>query len=153
MKALETNIPPPVVMAIVGALMWAASIVAPALNVTIPGSRSAAIAIAVVGALVEIAGAVVFVAARTTVNPLDPCNASSLVENGPYRFTRNPMYLGDLLMLVGWGVYLSNLLAFLLVPTFVLYINRFQIGPEERALAEIFGERYEEYRGRVRRWG
>jgi protein-S-isoprenylcysteine O-methyltransferase Ste14 len=152
--ALETRVPPPIVMLIVGALMWVASAAAPAFGLPIAGKLGVALAVAIAaaGALVEGAGAVSFVRARTSVNPLDPCGASALVESGMYRFTRNPMYVGDLLLLVGWAVFLSNALAFLLVPVFVLYMDRFQIGPEERALADLFGERYAEYRGRVRRW-
>jgi protein-S-isoprenylcysteine O-methyltransferase Ste14 len=152
MSALETRVPPPVVMLLVGVLMWAASAAAPVFAVPIAGKSAWALAIAAAGALVEGAGAVSFARARTSVNPLDPCGASALVESGVYRFTRNPMYLGDLLLLLGWAVFLSNPLAFLLVPVFVLYMDRFQIGPEERALAELFADRYEVYRRRVRRW-
>jgi protein-S-isoprenylcysteine O-methyltransferase Ste14 len=62
------------------------------------------------------------------------------------------MYLGLLLLLLAWAVFLSNPLALLLVPVFVLYINRFQIEPEERALSSLFGGEYAAYRKRVRRW-
>ena len=152
MSGLETKVPPPIVMAVVGVLMWAASTAAPVFGLPIAGKLAAALAIAAAGALVEGAGAVSFARARTSVNPLDPRGASALVEGGVYRFTRNPMYVGDLLLLLAWAVVLSNALALLLVPIFVLYMDRFQIGAEERALAELFGERYAEYRGRVRRW-
>ena len=66
--------------------------------------------------------------------------------------TRNPMYLGFLLVLLGWAIYLSNVLAFLLLPAFILYMNRFQIYPEEKALASLFGEEFASYKSRVRRW-
>jgi protein-S-isoprenylcysteine O-methyltransferase Ste14 len=62
------------------------------------------------------------------------------------------MYLGFLLMLMGWCVYLANPVAALLLPAFVAYMNRFQIRPEERLLAERFGERFREYCASVRRW-
>jgi protein-S-isoprenylcysteine O-methyltransferase Ste14 len=74
------------------------------------------------------------------------------VSGGIYRFTRNPMYLGRLLQLAGWAVFLSNALAALLLPVYVLYINRFQVQPEERALLERFGSEYAAYQQRVRRW-
>ena len=74
------------------------------------------------------------------------------MAGGIYRRTRNPMYLGFLVVLLGWGVWLANVVAFLLLPAFVFYMNRFQIAPEERALRERFGESFVVYQGRVRRW-
>jgi protein-S-isoprenylcysteine O-methyltransferase Ste14 len=62
------------------------------------------------------------------------------------------MYLSLLLYLLGWAVYLSNVLALLFLPAFVLYMNRFQIKPEERVLLSRFGPAYAAYKGRVRRW-
>ena len=90
--------------------------------------------------------------AKTTVNPMKPDSASSLVVSGIYDLTRNPMYLGFLVILVGWAFFLSNALGFIFLPLFVLYMNRFQIEPEERALASVFGEAFASYRSRVRRW-
>ena len=86
------------------------------------------------------------------MNPIKPSAASSLVTGGVFRFTRNPMYLSLLLYLLAWAAYLSNWLALLFVPVFVLYINELQIKPEERALAVLFGAEYASYKGRVRRW-
>jgi protein-S-isoprenylcysteine O-methyltransferase Ste14 len=83
---------------------------------------------------------------------MNPGASSSLVIRGVYTLTRNPMYLGFLLVLVGWAVFLSNTLAFLLLPVFILYMNRFQITPEERALASLFGQEFVVYKSRVRRW-
>jgi protein-S-isoprenylcysteine O-methyltransferase Ste14 len=62
------------------------------------------------------------------------------------------MYLGFAAILVGWGIYLSNALSLVLLPLFVLYMNRFQIGPEEEALRSLFGREFDAYAGRVRRW-
>ena len=78
--------------------------------------------------------------------------SSCVVTWGVYSITRNPMYLGLLMILTGWAIFLSNALALLFLPLFVLYINRFQIKPEERALTAIFGQDYLAYQGRVRRW-
>jgi len=61
------------------------------------------------------------------------------------------MYLGFLLILLGWAAFLSNVLALVLLPAFILYMNRFQISPE-RVLASLFAHDYAEYRARVRRW-
>ena len=83
---------------------------------------------------------------------MKPELSSSLVQSGIYTLTRNPMYLGFFLVLVAWAVYLSNALAFLILPVFIAYMNRFQIEPEERALKTLFGDAFTEYATRVRRW-
>ena len=97
-------------------------------------------------------GILEFKRAKTTVNPTKPGLSSSLVRSGIYRHTRNPMYLGFLLILVGWATWTANLLAFVVLPVFVLYMNRFQIKPEERALTSIFGDEFKAYCSETRRW-
>ena len=79
-------------------------------------------------------------------------HASSLVTRGVYAMSRNPMYLGGLIILFGWAIYLLNVLAFVFLPAYVLYINRFQITPEERSLTSLFGQPYVAYQARARRW-
>lgn len=88
----------------------------------------------------------------TTVNPLRPAASSVLVTHGVYRYTRNPMYLGQATVLAGAMLYMQNLAALLAVPLFVLYINRWQIVPEERALSARLPEAYAAFRQRVRHW-
>ncbi len=100
----------------------------------------------------KIAAALAFRARGTTVNPISPERSAALVVDGLYRVTRNPMYLGSALILAGWALHLGAWVAILTVPFFVLYMNRFQIGPEERALSALFGADYDAYRARVRRW-
>lgn len=121
-------------------------------SVRLPVPFALAAVVAVAGLTIEGFGGLELIRRRTTVNPLEPCDASNLVTSGVYRFTRNPIYVGDLLLLVGWGLYLANPLAILLAWLFVPYISRFQIVPEERALGELFGLAYEDYKTRVRRW-
>lgn len=75
-----------------------------------------------------------------------------MVSSGIYRFTRNPMYLGFLLVLAEWAIYLSNILAFALLPLFKWYMNRFQILPEERALDAKFSHALTAYKCSVRLW-
>ncbi len=93
-----------------------------------------------------------FTRSGTTVDPTKPETASSLVESGIYRLTRNPVYLGMLLILLAIAVRSGDWLALIPAVGFVLWMNRFQIGPEERALTGVFGAPYTEYCGRVRRW-
>ena len=90
--------------------------------------------------------------AKTTVNPLKPEASTALVTGGVYRWTRNPMYLAMLLVLIGWACIVSNWAALAILPLFVIYLNRFQIEPEERALQSRFGAEFESYRRKVRRW-
>jgi protein-S-isoprenylcysteine O-methyltransferase Ste14 len=90
--------------------------------------------------------------ARTTVNPFRPQQISALVADGVFRWSRNPMYLALLLALLAWALYLADLWAMLLVLVFPLWMNRFQIRPEERALREAFGDEFDAYCRRVRRW-
>lgn len=139
-------------MAFVAALMWLAAQVMPAAGFPIPARQAFALGMAAVGAGVAVAGIASFRLAKTTVNPLKPETASSLVVSGIYQVTRNPMYLGALLVLIGWAILLANALAFIVSATFVLYLNRFQIAPEEKALATRFGPEFAAYSAAVRRW-
>ena len=86
------------------------------------------------------------------MNPFKPSATSALVSDGVYRFTRNPMYVGLLITLLGWAAFLSQPAALVFVPLFVLYITQFQIKPEERILSSMFGTEYAEYKAKVRRW-
>lgn len=152
MRILENKIPPPVVAVIFGAAMWGIATRLPGVEA---GESSRAIAAAVViaiGALFCIAGIVSFRRAKTTANPLKPETASSLVSSGIYRVSRNPMYVGVTLFLVAWAIYLASPWALAGTLGFVLYINRFQIEPEERALTALFGAEFESYRAKVRKW-
>ena len=105
-----------------------------------------------VGLMVAGVGVVSFRMASTTMDPLDPGRASSLVTGSIYRFTRNPMYLGIALVLTGWGVMLANMASISIVIPFSLYMTMFQIIPEERGLQELFGESFAAYRANTRRW-
>ena len=151
MPSLESRVPPPAVVLIMAALMWLSSRATPLLDFDVPAHRWLAVVLISVGFATGMSGVMTFVKAKTTVDPLTP-RASSMVTWGVYALSRNPMYLGGLIMLLGWALFLSNALAILLLPAYVLFINRFQIAPEERALTALFGEPYAAYRVSVRRW-
>lgn len=152
MFALELKIPPVAVTVLFAVLMWLLAQVTPGFE--LPAAlRLLALAACVAAAVVAGLAAVwSFRRARTTVNPLSPHAAAVLVTSGVYRFSRNPMYLALLLALAGWGLFLANAFALLLALVFIPYMNRFQIGPEERALQQVFGQAFAAYRRRVRRW-
>lgn len=156
MQSLELKIPPPAVAALTASAMWAISLLAPLVGawaLAPAGARvSAAVVIALIGGSFDLAGVIAFRRAKTTVNPMKPEKTVSLVCSGVYRLTRNPMYLGLVFILVAWAVYLASAWALLGLPAFVLYITRFQIRPEERALSARFGSHYADYTSRVRRW-
>lgn len=152
MNALELRIPPLLLLLVIGALMWLAAMLFPVLAVSVPWRMLIAFVLVFAGGSIALAGVLAFRRAHTTVNPTTPEASSAVVASGIYRRTRNPMYLGFLFMLTGWGVYLSNYAALLFLPAFVLYMNRFQIAPEEKALAAKFGTQYGAYMREVRRW-
>jgi protein-S-isoprenylcysteine O-methyltransferase Ste14 len=149
---LELKIPPAVLVALTGALMWLGSAATSATALVIPGRRLGAAILMLTGVIIAGLGVASCRRAKTTVNPMKPGSASVLVDGGIYRRTRNPMYLGFFVVLLGWAVFLSNLVAFLLLPAFIFYMNRFQIEPEEKALVALFGQTFTAYKTRVRRW-
>lgn len=152
MCTLETKIPPPIVMVLLGALAWFVARYLPALSLQLPFTTVIAIAVASVGVVLNVFPKLAFGRAGTTVNPLRPGSASHLVTSGIYRYSRNPMYLGHAVILLGWAIYLHNFVAFVAVPAFVLYISRFQIGPEERHLYARFADEYTAFCRRSPRW-
>lgn len=152
MQWLELKIPPVLVWLVTAGAMLGVSYSAPRLSFTLAGRSAIVLALVTLGGALAAAGVVAFRRRRTTVNPLTPSASSSVVSSGVYRISRNPMYLGFLLALAGWGVYLSNAGAAVLVPAFVAYMTQFQIKPEERALLATFGSEFAQYVSRVRRW-
>ena len=152
MRLLELKIPPPLVALGCGALMWFASSLVASFAMPDVIRVSVALTLVLVGIGLDLTGLIAFLRAKTTINPLKPAVTATLVTTGLYRVTRNPMYLGMLLVLFGWAVFLSNLAALLIAPLFALYITRFQIIPEERVLAEKFGAAFMAYQSQVRRW-
>jgi len=152
MRSLELKVPPVAVGVLAGALMWLVSWSTPRAVFSLPGRTTVAAVLVLAGAQVSALGVLSFRRARTTVNPMKPESASALVISGVYRVTRNPMYLGFLSILLGWAVFLSNGLAYLVLPVFVLYMTRFQIMPEESVLESRFGQEFADYKRRVRRW-
>jgi protein-S-isoprenylcysteine O-methyltransferase Ste14 len=111
-----------------------------------------AFTITATGIVVALSGVAVFIKSRTTVDPMCPEKARELVIIGIYKYSRNPMYLGILMVIIGSAVYFAALSSFFIVPLFMAYMNRYQILPEEAALQEKFGEQFTRYANNVRRW-
>jgi protein-S-isoprenylcysteine O-methyltransferase Ste14 len=148
---LDNRFPPPLLMLLTAGLMWLCEAWPPML----PGGAGRtvlAVALATAGLIVTGLGVTRFRAADTTIDPTHPERAAHLVVGGIYRLTRNPMYLGFATMLSAWALQLGSVWTLAGPLLFVLYIDRFQIRPEERALQARFGEAFAAYTGRVRRW-
>jgi protein-S-isoprenylcysteine O-methyltransferase Ste14 len=152
MKSLELVVPPPAVAAITAVAMWGVSLGTRAFLLPSSVRLSVFVVLLLAGLTFSLSGVLFFRRAGTTVNPTKPENASSLVRTGVYGVTRNPMYVGLSLVLLAWAVFLASPWALIGVLGFVLYISHFQIAPEERALAKLFGTEYSEYQSKVRRW-
>ena len=150
-NVLELKVPPLALVFLFGGLMWLVSGYS-LFTIALPGRSAFALIFYTVGSVIVLTGVLTFRRMKTTVNPLTPEATTTMVTSGIYRFTRNPMYLGFLLILVGWAIDLSHLLAFAFLSFFVWYMNRFQILPEERALSTKFSEAFTRYKCSVRRW-
>jgi len=152
MNRLEHRIPPPILLLLAGAAMWLAAQNGPTLPIDDPLRLGVAIGVALLGVAVLVSGFRAFRAAKTTIDPVRIDAASALVTSGIFTRTRNPMYVGFTALLIGWLVYLAAPWAAFGPVFFALFIDRFQIIPEERVLATKFGAAYRDYQGRVRRW-
>ena len=152
MNALALKVPPVAQVIITAAAMYGVSKMVPALTFSLNGSTALAVGLGVMGLSLGIMGVTQFRIAQTTPNPQALEKVSSLVTSGVYQYSRNPMYVGLVLILLGWAFYLSHFLAFVLLPIFILYMTRFQIQPEEQMMAQKFGKTYQDYLNKVRRW-
>lgn len=152
MTRLALRVPPIVVLTVFVIIMRYAALLFPFLTLKADLHFSVPVLVALSGLFLIFISSITFYRCGTTLNPLKPQLASTLVTSGPYRYSRNPIYIGLVLILAGWGAYLQNLASLLCVLAFVLYINRFQILPEEELLAQKFGVEFEIYKSSVNRW-
>jgi protein-S-isoprenylcysteine O-methyltransferase Ste14 len=152
MSALENRIPPPLICLIVAIAMWALSHFSSRWDMAWQLRWGLIALFLAIGFALAPPAIVAFRQIKTTIDPVRIDRASSLVVSGPFRFTRNPMYLGMVSLLFAWAIYLSAPLATLGPFAFALFTTRFQIIPEERVMTTKFGDDYERYRKSVRRW-
>ena len=149
---MRLRIPPPILMLLAAGLMWTLDQYMPLAQwIAHPWNRLGGL-LGAVGIVIDVAAFLRFRKSGTTVNPLDPNKASHLVTDGVFRVSRNPMYLGLVLLLIGWGVWLGSASPWLVPPLFVIVLTIVQIVPEEQALSRRFGEEYLSYRRKVARW-
>ena len=132
--------------------MWALARWWPLVKFELPWPALVGLVVASFGGVISSAGAREFKRAKTTVNPLHPERATSVVTTGIYRYTRNPMYVGIVFVLLGCFLAFGAVSSVLGLPVFVAYITRYQVQPEEQVLLAKFGNEYAAYQAQVRRW-
>tara|TARA_B100000900_G_C20473010_1_gene672216 strand:+ start:515 stop:958 length:444 start_codon:yes stop_codon:yes gene_type:complete len=144
---LDTKIPPPVVTIFILLVIYFFSLKEFDLNY-----KLISIILLTAGTIFIFSAVFQFIKRKTTVNPTKPHKTSSLVISGTFKVTRNPMYLGMLLIIMSYAFYKFSIISLLLIPLFIFYINKFQIEPEEYEMRKKFGKEYEDYCKKVDRW-
>ena len=152
MKALELKIPPPIYALSIALLMWLLNKHIPVAQFIETPWNKAGLGIIVIAGTLDLWSLFLFFKKHTTFNPMKPETTTGLVITGLYKISRNPMYVGMLIMLFGFAVWLGSVTPFLVLPLFYFVITAMQIKPEERFLLEKFGEEYQSYKDSVRRW-
>jgi protein-S-isoprenylcysteine O-methyltransferase Ste14 len=115
-----------------------------------PFLRYLGLVLALIGLLLGIGAFIEFQKAQTTLDPHG--STRQLVTSGVYRFTRNPIYLGFLFIVVGLPLYFGLYWGIVMAPVFIFLMNHLIIEHEEAYLEKKFGEIYSNYKSRVRRW-
>ncbi len=150
MTIIKTKIPPPLVTLTFGFLINYTKDIFPKIeirNEIIFGS-----VMMIIGSIIILYAITLFKKYQTAITPTNPSNATKLITDGIYKFSRNPMYLGLLLVLFGISIILNPIGGLFLIPFFILYLNLFQIIPEENAMVDLFKGEFLEYKKNVRRW-
>ncbi|SBS28804.1 hypothetical protein MAQ5080_01213 [Marinomonas aquimarina] len=151
MDSLELKVPPALSFLATALLMWLSADCLPARHI---GWFLCSLAwlVFIAGGICCLFGLLEFLAHKTTPDPRDPHQSSSLVCRGIYAYSRNPMYLGFVLFLASLMLWLGSPLLVFYILAFVWFLTRFQIEPEERILRYRFGQAYQDYLYRVPRW-
>ena len=150
MISIKTKIPPPLVALIFGILVIYSKSTFPKIEIGWGGFFGSFMII--IGLIIILSAIIQFKKYKTTITPLNPSNATKLIVHGIYKFSRNPMYLGLLLILFGISIILNPIGGLLFVLLFILYINHLQIIPEESAMLDLFKDDFLKYKENVRRW-
>ena len=150
MISIKTKIPPPLVALVHSFLIISTKNTFPKVEIVwgfIIGSISI-----IFGLIVILSAIILFKKNKTTISPLNPSNATKLIVHGLYNFSRNPMYLGLLLVLSGISIIQNPIGGLLFISSFISYLNHFQIIPEENAMLDLFKDDFLKYKENVRRW-
>ena len=147
---METKIPPPLVTLIFGLSIYFSRELFP--TIEIKYSFYVGIFLLLLGFLILISAVRLFRIDQTTVNPLSPKQATKLVTEGIFKFSRNPMYLGMACVLASLAMFFNIIGGIVFIALFSAYITKFQIVPEEKAMLDLFSEDFDQYKQTTRRW-
>ena len=147
---METKIPPPLVTLIFGLSIYFSRELFPTIDIKYP--FYVGIFLLLLGFLILISAVRLFRIDQTTVNPLSPKQATKLVTEGIFKFSRNPMYLGMACVLASLAMFFNIIGGIVFIALFCAYITKFQIVPEEKAMLDLFSEDFDQYKQTTRRW-
>ena len=147
---MKKRIPPPLIAMLCVLIIFLSKSIFP--SFVFSYKLQLGIFVSTIGFLLLIVSIKSFIDNKTTINPLNLKKSTYLVTSGVFRFSRNPMYLGMLLFLLGTTIILNIIGGLIISILFIFYMNFFQIIPEEKALENLFGKNYRNYRKTVRRW-
>ena len=148
--SIKTKIPPPIVALAFGFLINYTKDEFPKIHI---GMEKILGSVLIISGLIVMASAIIlFKKNKTTVTPLDPSRSTKLITRGIYKYSRNPMYLGLSFVLSGVSIIVNPIGGFIFIPLFIIYLNFFQIMPEENAMIDLFEKEFLEYKKSVRRW-
>lgn len=147
---MNNKIPPPIVTLAFGLMIYFSRNIFPDINNIIFYVLS--LFFIILGPFILISAVRLFKAEQTTINPININNASSLVISGVFKYSRNPMYLGMVFILLALSFRFNLVGGILFTSIFIMYITKFQIIPEEAAMKSIFGEDFNKYKNKTRRW-
>ena len=118
----------------------------------LPNQDLISIIILLIGILILINPIFKFIKSKTTIDPIKFKKVNKLIISGIYKYSRNPMYLGLLMIVISTSIFFLNIFSITTPLLFYCWINRFQIKREESFLTEKFGEEYISYKIKTRRW-
>ncbi|NNC69291.1 MAG: isoprenylcysteine carboxylmethyltransferase family protein [Flavobacteriaceae bacterium] len=149
---MKLKIPPAIQVLFCGFIMWLIKKFTSQEHFNFEYQNEMSLILLLIGVILGILAIYSFRKAQTTVDPLSPEKATSLVKSGIYKYSRNPMYLALLFVLLAFLVRLGNLYNLIVIVLYIVFITEFQIKPEEKALTSLFGKHYLKYKMEVRRW-
>lgn len=149
---MKVKIPPLLLMLLIATVMYLLASMLPRVDSQGRAALYMSSVVLVLGVVIALLAVREFKRVDTTVDPIRIQNASNLVSSGVYRISRNPMYLSFAIILLSLVIYLQSPLLLFGVVFFVAYITKHQIHPEEQFMRNKFGEQYENYARKVRRW-
>jgi len=147
---MNNKIPPPIITLICGLGIYFSRPLFPKYNYISIDIIAASFLL--LGIIILITSVLSFKRRSTTVSPLQPENASYLVVSGIFKYSRNPMYLGMLLILISMTIKFNFVGGILIIFAFIAFITKFQIIPEETALERLFGKEFTRYKKKTKRW-